>query len=172
MFSRCGLSRYFSVPTNRTRNKQRSFPSTWTITWYLKKIEAPTGRAVLNYTQWFNLVAFKNHIPKGEVHELGDWSHTLPIHCGRYVRIVTKNIQLLLSKNEWTYLMEIASACINRQVIWFSRLQDDLVTWWNKCLQERALSTPPDANGIDFDSLYDELNHRASLFNKNNPDPD
>ena len=50
--------------------------------------------------------------------------------------------------------------------------QDDLVPWWNKCLQERAFYTPPDANGIDFDSLYDELSHRASLFNKNNPDPD
>jgi hypothetical protein len=40
------------------------------------------------------------------------------------------------------------------------------------CLQERAFSTPPDASGIDFDSLYDELSHRTSLFNKNNPDPD
>jgi hypothetical protein len=46
------------------------------------------------------------------------------------------------------------------------------VTWWNKCLQERAFSTLPDANGIDFDSFYDVLSHRASLFNKNNPDPD
>ena len=36
------------------------------------KIEAPTGRAVLNYTQWFILVTFKVNIPKGEVHELGD----------------------------------------------------------------------------------------------------
>ena len=62
--------------------------------------------------------------------------------------------------------MEFASACINRQVIRFSRLQDDLVPWWNKCLQERAFSRTPDANGIDFDSLYDELSHRASLFNK------
>ena len=43
--------------------------------------------------------------------------------------------------------------------------------WWNKCLHERAFSTPPDANGIDFDSLYDELRN-TSLFNKNNPDPD
>jgi len=68
--------------------------------------------------------------------------------------------------------MELASACINRQVIRFSRVQDDLVPWWIKCLQGRAFSTPPDANGIDFDSLYDELNHRASLFNKNNPEPD
>ena len=68
--------------------------------------------------------------------------------------------------------MELASACINRQVIRFSRLQDNLLQWWNMCLQERAFSTPPDASGIDFDSLYDELSHRTSLFNKNNPDPD
>ena len=44
--------------------------------------------------------------------------------------------------------------------------------WWNKCLQVRDISTPPNANGIDFDSLCDELNHIMSLFNKNNPDPD
>ena len=68
--------------------------------------------------------------------------------------------------------MELASACINRQVIRFSRLQDELIPWWNKCLQEIAFSTRPDANGIDFDSLYDKLSHRASLFNKHNPDPD
>jgi len=36
-------------------------------------------------------------------------------------------------------------------------------------LQERAFYTPPDANGIDFDSLYDEL---RKSYNKNNPDPD
>ena len=40
------------------------------------------------------------------------------------------------------------------------------------CLQKRAFSTPPNANGIDFDSLYDELSRRTCLFNKNNSDPD
>ena len=91
------------------------------------KIEAPTGRARLNYTQWFILVTFKDNIPKGKLHELGDSSHTLSIHCGWYVRITSKNIQVLLSKKEWTYLMQLASACINRQVIRFSKLHDDLV---------------------------------------------
>ena len=104
------------------------------------KIEVPTGRAVLNYTQWFILVTFKDNIPKAEVHELGDSSHALSIHCGRYVRTATKNIQVLLSKKEWTYLMELASACINRQVIRFSRFQDDLVTWWlSVCKKEPFL---------------------------------
>jgi hypothetical protein len=109
-------------------------------------------------------VTFEDNIPKGEVQELGDSSHTLSIHCGRYVRIATKKIQVLLSKKEWTYLMELASACINRQVIRFNRLQGDLVPWWNKCLQERNFSTPPDANGIDFDSLYDELKPQSKSF--------
>ena len=36
------------------------------------KIEAPSGRAVLNYTQWYILVTFEDNIPKGKVHELGD----------------------------------------------------------------------------------------------------
>jgi len=35
-------------------------------------IEAPSGRALINITQWFILVTFKDNIPKGEVHELGD----------------------------------------------------------------------------------------------------
>jgi hypothetical protein len=39
-------------------------------------------------------------------------------------------------------------------------------------LREKSFSTPPNEYGIDFDSLYDELSHRACLFNKNNPDPD
>jgi len=44
------------------------------------KIETPSGRALLNYTQWFILVTFKDNIPQGEVHELGDSRHTLSLH--------------------------------------------------------------------------------------------
>ena len=65
--------------------------------------------------------------------------------------------------------MELASDCINRQVIRFSRLQDDLVEWLNKCLREKSVCTPPNANDID---LYDELSHRICIFEKNNPDTD
>jgi len=68
--------------------------------------------------------------------------------------------------------MKLASVCINKQVIRFITLKDDLVQWWNKCLREKAFSTPPNANGIDFDGLYDELSHKACLFNKINPAPD
>ena len=87
------------------------------------------------------------------MYKLGDSHHTLSMHCGRYIRITSKNNQVFLSKKDWAFLMELASACINRQVIRFSRLQDGLVECWNKCLQERSFSTPPNANGINFDSF-------------------
>jgi len=35
--------------------------------------------------------------------------------------------------------MELPIACINRQVIRFSRLQNDLVECWNKCLKKDPL---------------------------------
>ena len=98
-------------------------------------IEAPSVCALLNYTQWFILVTVKDNIPKGELHELGDSRHKLSMHCGRYICITSENTQVLPNKKDWAYLMEIASACIKRQVIRFSRLQDDLVGWWNKCLR-------------------------------------
>jgi len=63
------------------------------------KIETPSGRALLNYTQWFILVTFKDNIPKGEVNELGDSRHTLSLHRGRYIRITSENNQVLLSRN-------------------------------------------------------------------------
>ena len=62
--------------------------------------------------------------------------------------------------------MELARACINREVIRLSRLQDDMVQGWNTCFQERVFSTPPDAIGIDFESLYGELSHRTCLLTK------
>ena len=96
------------------------------------KIEAPWGRALLNDTQWFILVTFKDNIRKGEVHELGDSPHTLSMHCGRHTRITSENTQVLLSKKDWAYLMELASACTDRQVIRFSRLQNYLVEGWSK----------------------------------------
>ena len=118
-------------------------------------------------------MTFKDNTPKGEVHELGESRHTLSVPCGQYIRITSENTQVVLSKkNDWAYVTELASACINRKVIGFSRLQDDLVEWRNKCLQERSICTSPNANGIDIDSLYDELSRRTCLFNKNNPDLD
>ena len=46
----------------------------------------------------FVLVTFKDNIPKGEVHELGDSRHTLSMHCGRYTRITSEKTQVLQIK--------------------------------------------------------------------------
>ena len=78
------------------------------------KIETPSGRALLNDTQWFILVTFEDSIPNGEVHELGNSRHTLSLHCGRYIRITIENTQVLISYKYCAYLMELASACIKR----------------------------------------------------------
>ena len=67
--------------------------------------------------------------------------------------------------------MELTSACMNRLVIRFSILQGDLVGWWNRYLREKSICTP-NAIAIDFDSLYDELNHIICIFETNNRDPD
>ena len=62
------------------------------------KIRTSSGHAVLNDTQWFILVTFKSHIPKSEVHELGDSCHTLSAYSGRYIRIRSENTEVYLSK--------------------------------------------------------------------------
>jgi len=136
------------------------------------KIGNSSGHAVLNDTQWFILVTFKSDIPKGVVHELGDSRHTLSVYCGRYIRITSENTQVHLSKKDWSQLLELASACIDRQVIKFCRLQDELIEWRNKCVESKSFCTPPNTNAIDFETLYDELGFRTTLFNKSNPDSD
>jgi hypothetical protein len=103
------------------------------------KIGTSSGHAVSNDTQWFILVTFKGDIPMSVVHELGDSRHTLSVYCGRYIRITSEKTQVSLSKKHWSQLMELASACIDRQVIKFCRLQDELVEWRNKFVELNPL---------------------------------
>jgi len=112
---------------------------------------------VLNDLQWFILVSLKSNISKNEVHELGDSLHTLSMYCRRYIRITSENTQVYLSKKERSQLMDLASTCIDRQVIKFYRLQDELVEWRDKCVESQCFCTPPNTNAIDFDALWDEL---------------
>jgi len=93
------------------------------------KIATSSGRAVLNEIQWLILVTFKSDIPKHEVHELGDTQHTLSVFCRRYIRITIENTQVHLSKHDWSQLLDLASACIDREVIKYGRLQDELQEW-------------------------------------------
>jgi hypothetical protein len=128
------------------------------------KIGSSSGHAVLNEIQWFILVTFNNDTPKNKVHDLGDSQHTLPLYCGRYICITSENTQVYLSKKDWKELMELASACIDRRVIKFGRLQDELVEWRNKCLEAKTFCTSPNTDAIDFKTLCDELCYRTNLL--------
>ena len=85
--------------------------------------------------QWFILVTVKSHIPKSEVHELANSRHTLSMYCERYVCIISEDVQVFLNKSEWSYLMELASSCMDRQILKLFRLHDDLIKWCNKCFK-------------------------------------
>jgi len=120
-------------------------------------IETSSGYVVLNDLHWFILVTFKSIISKNEVYEFGDSRHTLSMYCWRYIRITSENTQVYLSKKHWSQMMDLASACIDRQLIKFCRLQDELVEWRDKCVESKCFCTRPNTNAIDFDSLWDEL---------------
>ena len=78
------------------------------------KIARSFRSVMLNKIQWSILVTFKSHIPKSEVYELGDPRHTLSLHCGRYIRIMSEDVQVFLNKSEWSDLMELARKCMDR----------------------------------------------------------
>jgi hypothetical protein len=73
-----------------------------------------------------------------------------------------------LSKKDWKVLMELASSCLNRRIIKFGRLQDELVELRDKCFESKSFCEPPNTNAIDFESLYDELCYKTNLFNNCN----
>jgi len=43
-----------------------------------------------------------------------------------------------LSKKDWSQLMDLASGCIDREVIKHGRLQDELLEWRNRCLESKS----------------------------------
>jgi hypothetical protein len=131
------------------------------------KIGTP-GHAVLNKIQWFILATIKSNIPKNEKHELDDNQHTLSVYCGRYIRITSEKTQMYLSKQHWTQIMDLASVCIDREVIKYGRLQDELVEWRNKCFDSKSFCTHPDTNAIDFDTLSNELKYKNTSLSDDN----
>ena len=102
------------------------------------------------------LVTFKRNISKNGVHKLGDSRQTLSMYYGRYIRFTTENAQVYLSKY-LSQLMDLASTSIDKQVIIFGGLQNELVEWRDKCVESNCFCTPPNTNDIDFDALCDEL---------------
>jgi tRNA(Phe) wybutosine-synthesizing methylase Tyw3 len=75
------------------------------------------------------------------------------MYCGLYVRITSENTQVHLSKKDLSQLMDLACACIDRQVIKFGRLQDELIEWRKKCFENKSFCTPPNTNAIDFENI-------------------
>jgi hypothetical protein len=115
---------------------------------------------VLNQIQWFILVTFKNDIPKNEVHKLDDSRHTLTVYFGRYIRTTSEEVCVLLNKSEWSYLMQLAGSCRDRQILKLCNLHDDFIKWRNKCFEFNSFCTPPQTNAIDFETLYDEIMYK------------
>ena len=65
-----------------------------------------------------------------------------------------------LSKKDWSQLLDLASGCIDREVIKYGRLQEELAEWRNKCFESKSFCTPPDINAIYYITLWNELKNR------------
>ena len=64
--------------------------------------------------------------------------------------------------------MDLASGCIDREVIKFGRLQDELLEWRNKCFESKSFLTPPETNAIDSNTLWNELKYKNCSFSDDN----
>jgi hypothetical protein len=111
-------------------------------------------------------MTFKSNIPKNEVHELGDSQHTLSVYCGRHIRISSEKTQVYLNKKDWSQLMDLASGCIDREVIKYCRLQNELSDWRNVFNPNPFV--PLQTNAVDFNTLWNELKYKNSSFSDDN----
>jgi hypothetical protein len=97
------------------------------------RIGTSSGNAMLNDTQWFILVTFKSQTQDLSRRTCWLASYTVKVlwtvypHQGR-------ELQVHLSKNDCSQLIDSASRCIDRQVINFCKLQNELVEWCNSVL--------------------------------------
>jgi len=64
--------------------------------------------------------------------------------------------------------MDIGSGCINREVLKYARLHDELLEWRNKCFGSKSPCTHPDTNAIDFNTLWNELKYKNTSFSNEN----
>jgi len=62
----------------------------------------------------------------------------------------------------------LASACIDREVIKYSRIQDEIEDWRKKCFESTSFCTPPDTNVIDFSTLWNELKFKNTSLSDDN----
>jgi len=60
---------------------------------------------------------------------------------------------VLLSKKGWSQLLDLASACIDREVIKFGRLQEEIAEWRDTYFESKHFFATTDINTVDFDIL-------------------
>ena len=65
-----------------------------------------------------------------------------------------RTVKCIYVRKDWSQLMDLASGCIDREVIKFGRFQDELLEWRNKCFESKSFCTPRDTNAIDFNTLW------------------
>jgi len=61
--------------------------------------------------------------------------------------------------------MELASSCIERQIMKLFKLYGELIQWRNKCLEAQSFCKPPNTSAINFEIIYDEIMYQT--INKN-----
>jgi hypothetical protein len=79
------------------------------------------------------------------------------MYCGRYIRFKCASDQVVLLLTEWSYLLKLASACLDRQIRKLSVLQEEVSAWHDRCLESNTQRKHPSTIVIDFEFLYNEL---------------
>jgi len=72
-----------------------------------------------------------------------------------------------LTIKDWSQPLDLASACIDREVIKYGRIQDELADWRNRCFESKSFSSPPNSNAIDFNILWNELKYKNTSLTYN-----
>jgi hypothetical protein len=127
------------------------------------KIGTSTHQVVLNPTEWFTLVSFKNKTFKNSYYRLGDIHLFLDTHYNRSIRIICYNSYVLLSKGQWRTLLHLSNSNINAQILKLFDVHHELVQWRDNCIRSNAFCAPPLINEIDFQLLYNTFMPRIFI---------
>jgi hypothetical protein len=117
------------------------------------KIGTSTHQVVLNPTEWFTLVSFKNKFFKNSCYRLGDSHLSLDTHYNRSIRSTCYNSYVLLSKSQWRTFVHLSNSNINAQILKLFEVHHKLVQWRDNCIRSNAFCAPPLINAIDFQLL-------------------
>jgi hypothetical protein len=106
------------------------------------KISTSTHQVVLNPTEWFTLVSFKNKIFENSCYRLADSHLFLDMYYNRSIRIT----YVLLSKGQWRTLLHLSNSNINAQILKLFEVHHELVQWRDNCIRSNAFCAQPPIN--------------------------